>query len=138
MLPSSRAPEATAFSRVGIGTAPSAASRPKVPAPRERPANLKILNPQEPERNERYEEPGRQDAARVAQDAVSEAARRAGRGAPELLARPLQGGGGRDREASRRPGLPRSPSGGEARRERGTRPEGGRARGGAGRGCAGP
>src|SRR5918993_1460682 len=116
MLPSSRAPEATAFSRVGIGTALSAASRPKVPAPRERPANPTILNPQEPERNERYEEPGRQDAARVAQDALPEAPRRARRGAAELLPRPLQGGGGRDGQASRCAGHRGRASGREARR----------------------
>src|SRR3712207_9415551 len=113
MLPSSRAPEATAFSSVGSGTAPFAASRPDLPAPRKRPATRSILNPQEPERNERYEEPGRQDAARVAQDAVSEATRRAGRGPPELLAWPLQGGRRRDGEASRGPGDARRPAGRE-------------------------
>src|SRR6478609_11302360 len=48
MLPSSRAPEATAFSRFGIATAPIAGSRPNLSAPLgTRSATPLVLNPQD-------------------------------------------------------------------------------------------
>ena len=81
MLPSSRAPGARAFSRAGAGSVPIWRRRaPTWPAPLRRGRRPDDRsNPQDLRRNERYEEPGRQDVACVvAEDADAEAPRRAG------------------------------------------------------------
>src|SRR5918994_7392372 len=107
MRPSSRAREATAFSRAGAGFAPT--DEPTRPIPAFRPGRPTTANPQDRELNERYRHqgPGRQDVAHVAQDAEPEAPDGAEHRAPKFLPRSVQGGRGGDGEASRagvRPG----------------------------------